>query len=415
MNINLDFKIKKFKLYLKDPLYKNSFFLLLSSISNGVIGFIFWIIAAKMYPQEDIGITTALISSMTLIVILSGVGLDQSLIRFFPERDKNSIFNTIIITSIISSTLFATIFLAGIGIWSPKLIIIREYAPLFILFISANTLSSLIGISFIASRKANLYFLETLLLGSKILLVVPLVFLGHMGLFISFTLPFLISTVFLLFLPFKFNIKHLNIDLNFLKESIYFSSGSYITNLLMTTPSQIISLITINVLGAKLTADYFMAYSISSLLFMIPYSFSSSLFVEGSHGEPLPKKTLKSLLGMFSILIPMVLFFYFFGAFFLEFLGKDYLEGLNLLKVLTLSSFFVAVCSTYISLKKIQKDVKSLVLLGGLIFMLTIGLSYPFIHIFGLIGIGYAWFVGYGLCSFIIFFLSRNNRFSLKD
>lgn len=410
MNINLDFKIKKFKLYLKDPLYKNSFFLLLSSISNGAIGFVFWIIAAKMYPQEDIGITTALISSMTLIVILSGVGLDQSLIRFFPERDKNSIFNTIIITSIISSTLFATIFLAGISIWSPKLIMIREYAPLFILFISANTLSSLIGIAFIASRKANLYFLETLLLGSKILLVVPLIFLGHMGLFISFTLPFLISTIFLLFLPFKFNIKPLNIDLNFLKESIYFSSGSYITNLLMTTPSQIISLITINVLGAKLTADYFMAYSISSLLFTIPYSFSSSLFVEGSHGEPLPKKTLKSLLGMFSILIPMVLFFYFFGAFFLEFLGKNYLEGLNLLKVLTLSSFFVAVCSTYISLKKIQKDVKSLILLGGLIFMLTIGLSYPFIHIFGLIGIGYAWFVGYGFCTIIILIIIWKNR-----
>ncbi|OEC86113.1 MULTISPECIES: lipopolysaccharide biosynthesis protein [Methanobacterium] len=410
MNINLDFKIKKFKLYLKDPLYKNSFFLLLSSISNGAIGFVFWIIAAKMYPQEDIGITTALISSMTLIVILSGVGLDQSLIRFFPERDKNSIFNTIILTSIISSIMFAIIFLAGINIWSPKLIIIIEYTPLFILFISANTLSSLIGITFIASRKANFYFLETLLLGSKILLLVPLVFLGYMGLFISFALPFLISTIFLLFLPFKFNMKPLNIDVSFLKESIYFSSGSYITNLLMTTPSQIISLITLNVLGAKLTADYFMAYSISSLLFMIPYSFSSSLFVEGSHGEPLHKKTLKSLLGMFSILIPMVLFFYFFGAFFLEFLGKNYLEGLSLLKILSLSSFFVAVCSTYISLKKIQKDVKSLILLGGLIFVFTIGLSYLFMHIFGLIGIGYAWFTGYGLCTIIILIIIWKNR-----
>jgi len=230
------------------------------------------------------------------------------------------------------------------------------------------------------------------------------------GIFVSYGLPFIIGLSFLAFLPFKFHFKSLKVDLGFLKESIHFSAGSYITNLLTITPSQIVSIMALNVLGARLTAVYFMAFSIASLLFMVPYAFSSSLLVEGSHNEPLRTKTLKSLLGIFAVLVPLVLIFYFFGGFLLEIIGKSYLEGLDLLKILSASSFFVAICSTYISLKKIQKDIKGLILIGGLIFVLTIGFSYPLMLIFGLIGIGYAWIIGYGLCSIIIMFTIWKNR-----
>jgi hypothetical protein len=33
---------------LKDPLYKNSFFIMLTSISSAGFGFIFWMLAAKL-------------------------------------------------------------------------------------------------------------------------------------------------------------------------------------------------------------------------------------------------------------------------------------------------------------------------------------------------------------------------------
>jgi len=56
-------------------------------------GFVFWMLAAKLYPKEDVGIATALISSMSL-VLLSIFGLDFYIIHFFPEKDKNNIFST---------------------------------------------------------------------------------------------------------------------------------------------------------------------------------------------------------------------------------------------------------------------------------------------------------------------------------
>ena len=39
---------------LKDPLYKNSFFIMLSSITNAGFGFFFWMIAARLYSAEDV-------------------------------------------------------------------------------------------------------------------------------------------------------------------------------------------------------------------------------------------------------------------------------------------------------------------------------------------------------------------------
>ena len=44
---------KALKKYLNDPLYKNSFFIMLTSISNAGFGFIFWMLAVKQLSQGD--------------------------------------------------------------------------------------------------------------------------------------------------------------------------------------------------------------------------------------------------------------------------------------------------------------------------------------------------------------------------
>ena len=71
----------------KDPLYKNSFFIMLSSITNAGFGFFFWMTAARLYPKEDVGIATALWSSLALIILLSRFRFDFSIIRFFQDSD----------------------------------------------------------------------------------------------------------------------------------------------------------------------------------------------------------------------------------------------------------------------------------------------------------------------------------------
>jgi len=386
----------------KDPFYKNSFFIMLTSISSSGLGFIFWVFAAKLYPKEDVGIATALISSVSLLVLFTRFGLDQSLVRFFPDGNKDRILSTSILITTVFAILSGVIFITGIKVWSPELSLVKGHTQLYLLFLASSSVASITGVSFIALRKAEHHFSQSLLASLKLLFLFPLVLHGTMGIFSSFGISCTIASVFSILILFKLGIKPSYYDRKFLKDSFLFSAGNYVAGMLITAPSQILPIMVLNVLGAEDAAHYFIAYGIASLLFMIPSAFSTSLFVEGSYGEALKSNTLKSLFAIFLILIPTIVIIYFFSGYLLNFVGKNYNEGLGLLRLMSLSSVFVAIYSVYFSIKKVQKDVKGLIIISLSAFILIISLSYNFMLRFGIIGVGYAWMIGYGLISLVV-------------
>lgn len=179
--------------HLHDPLLKNSLFIMLTSISGAGFGFIFWMLAAKLYPAEDVGIATALISSMMLLVLLSRFGLDFSIIRFFPGADKSRIFSTSAIITTFFAVLFGAVFLAGVDILSPELGLLKLplNAALFLIFLAASSVTALTAISFIAIRKAGFQFIQSIIVGSRILFLIPLIALGAIGIFGAVGISFL--------------------------------------------------------------------------------------------------------------------------------------------------------------------------------------------------------------------------------
>jgi len=53
-----------------DGLYRTSFFMAFANIMSAGCGFFFWIIAARLYALEQVGLATALISSLALVAPL---------------------------------------------------------------------------------------------------------------------------------------------------------------------------------------------------------------------------------------------------------------------------------------------------------------------------------------------------------
>lgn len=403
----------KIRQYIKDPLFRNSLFMILASALSGAFGFIFWVLAAKIYPKEDVGTATALISSLSLVILLSRFGLNQSLIRFFPEKDKGRVFGTSVIITTIFAVLFGVIFIAGVDVWAVELHIVKKYAFPYLLFLAASSITLLTGSAFIALRKAEYYFLQNLFMGSRIAFLIPLVFLGTLGIFSSVGISFVVTLIFSLLLLVKAGIKPAGMDRGFLSDAFHFSAGNYVAALLMRSPGYILPVMVLNMLGAEETAHYYVAFAITSLLFMIPHAVSTSFFVEGSHGEALKKTALKSIFAVFFLLIPAVMVLYFFGELVLELIGKDYALGaLNVLRIMALSSFFVAICQIHSSIKRIQKDIKGLILLGALIFALLLGLSYAFMPKLGLLGVGYAWMISYGVSALVVAVFVKSGRWS---
>ena len=98
----------------KDPLYKNSFFLMLNSALTAIFGFISLTIITRLYTTTDLGLFFAIVSAAGLLAVFSRLGFDVGLIRFLPEsKEPENLINSCFTLSGIVALIFAVIFLAG--------------------------------------------------------------------------------------------------------------------------------------------------------------------------------------------------------------------------------------------------------------------------------------------------------------
>jgi len=194
-------------------------------------------LAARLYHAGDVGIATALISSMALLVLLSMFGLDFSIIRFFPGADKSRIFSTSALITTFFAVIFGAVFIAGVDVLSPELgslLKSPQNAAFFLIFLAASSVTALTAISFIAIRKAAFQFLQSIIVGSRILFLIPLIALGAIGIFGAVGISFLLALAAALMLLVHSGIRvRAVIDRGFLNEGAVsggcgLSAGSYV-------------------------------------------------------------------------------------------------------------------------------------------------------------------------------------------
>ena len=73
-----------------DSLFRNSVYLIISTGVMAGLGFFFWIIVARLYPTEQIGLATTMISIMGLITSFSLLGINIGIIRYLPKAKKKN-------------------------------------------------------------------------------------------------------------------------------------------------------------------------------------------------------------------------------------------------------------------------------------------------------------------------------------
>ena len=391
-------------------LYKNSFFLIMSTLLNAGFGFFFWIIASRMYPIRDVGFATVLISSLGLIILFSRFGFDISIIRFFPVYDKTKVFNTSLLLTSVLSIIAAIIGVLLISFLTPNASFIKYpvLVFLFILICIMNSAALITGNTFTANRRADFYFYQNILLAFRIPFLIPLMFLGSFGILGSLGLAYFIASVFAILILKKFHIIiNLRVDREFLRNSVRYSLYNYVSNILSAAPALILPLIVSNMLGETEAAKYYIAYTVGNLVLIIPSALSTSLLVEGSYGTKLRKDAIKSGAAIFALLVPSVILMSFFGKLILGLFNRDYIDAFELLRILTLSSFLVALYSIFIPIQNVRMMIESIVGLNLLRFVLLLGLSYILILRYGILGVGYAWTITYMIIDLIIIGILR--------
>ena len=185
----MNFKII-YKHIMTDPLYRNSLFNMASTFILGGFGFVFWIIIARLYKTESVGIATTLISIMTLLSSFTILGLNVSLNRYLPKStQKNELINSTFVIVTIVTFLSTAVFLLGLQFFSPQLLFLRSnlfYSISFILFVIFCSWNILVESTFMAFRAAGNILIKNIIISIvKLVLPFALITLGAYGIFSS--------------------------------------------------------------------------------------------------------------------------------------------------------------------------------------------------------------------------------------
>jgi len=394
---------EKLKQLISIPLYSNAFYLMLNTGVLALLGFFFWMIVARFYTEAEVGFSSAIISAISLLALISMVGLNISIIRFLPHADKpQDLINSCYTLSGLISLAVAGIFLAGLGFWSPALAFVNQhavFASAFIVFTILWTLASLVDFTFVARRRAG-FVLSKNTIFSVVKLPLPILFVlffHTFGIVASWGIAMAVAVAvsILLFLRrVEDSYKPVpTLKLNLLKGMWRYSGGNYLANLFMACPAFILPLMVVNVVGAEQNAYFYIGWMMAALLFAIPRAVSQSLFAEGSHfKDKLRGNVTRSVKFTYLLLVPAVIVLSLAGKWVLLAFGQSYsANGLHLLWVLSLSSLPLALTHIYTGILRVTGRIKELMAIWGFIALSVLLASYLIMPVTGIIGIGYAW------------------------
>lgn len=406
-----------------DSLYRNSIFLIANTAIMAIIGFVFWVIASRLYTSEQIGTATTMLASVNLVLGFCILGFNVVLVRYLStHREPERLIGTAVLCVGLVSLFAAIIYTFGIPVFASNLGFILNNPLYIIAFICAvliAALNTIFDTLFIASRKSGYSLIVgTLVSLLKISLPFGLVSFGGIGVFFSFFISSILGFFVNLFLI--RTVLHLKIrpmlDLSVLREVAKFSGANYVASFISMLPTNYIPIMIANSLGAQEAAYFYMASMISTVLYIVPRATTQSLFAEGSHDEHAVFKLLfRAIKLIVTLYIPIIIITVIFGNHVLNFFGKEYSEeAFHLLQILTVSGIFYATNVLLTTVLNVRKEVGKIIFINVIGSVLQLVVTY-FLVRYGLTTVGLGLMLCYAVTTvlFIILVLTRTSKINI--
>jgi len=276
-----------------DPFLQNSFFIMLATGTMGIMGFLFWVLNARLFEPSQVGIAATLISAASLISYVSLLGFNSSFVRFLPtSADRDAEINSGLLLVFGAAVAVAGAYVVAVPVFVPSLRVVSTslpFATTFVILTGFTALNLATDSIFIAYRAARYNFVVDGLIQSGVKLIVPvlLVGLGTYGIFAASGLGALAAaTCSIAFLIRSFDYRpRLRVSGTVIGRIVGFSALNYTSNLLNLTPLFVTPLIVMAARGSAEAGYYYLAFQIANLVYVVAYAVSESLFAEGSYGD----------------------------------------------------------------------------------------------------------------------------------
>jgi O-antigen/teichoic acid export membrane protein len=352
---------------MRSSLFRNALYIMLTTGVNSGLGYVFWLVVARSYAAEDVGIASALIAAMTVVSAIADLGTSTALIQRLPGQRSDRDWSRTITASVVTASAagLAIAFVAGAAIvpaLSDSLEVANENAGHLLLFAAGVVVWSVSAVSdylFVAERRTQHMFTRNLVFGVAKLAIVAALALGGddgaIGIFAAWVAGCAVSVAVAYALLLPRLPRRYRPSLSGVRDEVRAMRGMYAGNYFITLgyllATFVLPLLVVARLSAEDTAYFYVAWLLGGAFFTVSASVGSALFAEGTN-EPgqLARQTRSAIRITAALITPLMVVFLVAAEPILGLFGDEYADnGTTLLILLTASAIPDAITGLYLA------------------------------------------------------------------
>lgn len=386
------------------PLYRSSFALMVTTGLNGILGFAYWVLAARLYPAKAVGIGAGAISAMTLVSSLGWVGLQFVLLRYVPVAGRAQTrlvrlsYAAAIAIALAATSIFLAGFarLAGLGILTDSPWTILLFAAAIALWVVFSLQDPVL----IGLHRAGWVPIENATFGAiKAVLIVALAASASAWAILGAWVLGLVGLVLVinvaLFGRLLRKEQAVPSRLPGQRQLLRFATGHHFVAVTAAIPDSLVSLLVLAFMPGAANAYYYSAWAVSFSLRLLAVNMSNALIVEGALAESKVRSLVMQVSRLaFVVVIPLVVVVVACADPIMAAFGPQYTHAANLLRLFALGLIPFTMVNFVIAVERIQERAGRALLIAGASTVLTIGLDLWLIPSAGLSGAGWGWLIG---------------------
>jgi O-antigen/teichoic acid export membrane protein len=394
-----------------DSLLRNSVYIIATNAVTAIFGYIFWVVATRIYSPTDVGLGAALISVMTLAGSLATLGIDSTLVQLLPGsksgRAWSLILNAGLITGLLSGVLAGIILVFVLPLLGPQFAPIEHSAVLLITLavgVPLMLVSLLLDQAFIAERAAHNKLVRTF--GVAVLkipvLVLPIFLFGQIGA-LGILLPSVLASAVMLLVGLFLLLPRLGRSYRVTLRGIVgqarsmlaLLAGNQFVDVGGILPYYLLPVLVTIRLSASANAYYYTTLRLAEFFTMGSYAVCMSLFAEGSYAVNDLAAKVRSTIKIISMIVGPLMLFSFLGArYILLLFGPEYAQhGYVLFIIFVASTVPDTITNVYLTVLRVQRRLRFAGIVSVGMGALNLTLAWILLPSLGIAGAGWAFLI----------------------
>jgi O-antigen/teichoic acid export membrane protein len=411
-------------------LLRNSAFLISTTASTSLLGYLYWWTAARTASTSSVGLATGVVSALGLTAQVGTLGARYLAIQVLPSLEGRAW--PVLLWKMVTWTA-AVSFGAAMAVAAALPLLSSNFAALqrptlliaFCLGAALTAAATVVDGALISLRRSGLQFLRNLIhaVAKLILLVVPWLVTRHQSAEVivwTWVVALLISVgagmVVLLPPAARLWPRWGDLDPRPFFRQWRLLAGNLATSMSALLPIYAFPVMVVAYLDAEQNAYYYITWSVSAAFLMISPAIANALFAETSAAIEVRRQVRVAAAAILALLLPATAVVIVLAHPLLSVFGQEYAErGTALLRINAIAAFPDAVTNIYIALMLARRRVRRAALVNFSIGLAAIGGAALLLRPLGINAVGWSWLGAQVLGVLVMLVSLRRSRKSQRS